>query len=231
VSDRLLDDVGSGPVGVDACAFVYFVEEHAVYAPVVAPLFEAFDAGTLNGVTSGVTLLEVLVVPLRAGNEELAGRYEAILRGSRGLAVAGIDPALLRTAAGIRAATGVRTPDALQLAAALHHGATAFVTNDRRLPRLGSLRIVQLRDHVAGGADPGNPVQAAPTAGELLVEQGRRQGFEQALRETLVRLLALRFGELSDETAARIRTACTGQLQDWTDRIATAGSPAAVFAD
>jgi predicted nucleic acid-binding protein len=50
----------------------------------------------------------------------------------------------LRLAAQLRAATGVATPDALQLAASLAAGCSAFLTNDRRLPTVPGLRIVQL---------------------------------------------------------------------------------------
>jgi predicted nucleic acid-binding protein len=42
----------------------------------------------------------------------------------------------------------VRTPDALQLAAALSAGCSAFVTNDRDLPALPGLRILKLRDYL-----------------------------------------------------------------------------------
>jgi predicted nucleic acid-binding protein len=94
-------------------------------------------------VTSAVTLLEVLVVPYRAGNLPLADRYEALLTRSRGVRMREIGRGELRPAAQLRAVAGVRTPDALQLAAALAEGCTAFVTNDRRLPSLpgcGSFR-------------------------------------------------------------------------------------------
>lgn len=98
-------------------------------------------------VTSAVTLLEVLIVPYRAGDGALARRYEALLTRSRGLTMVELARPLLRAAAQLRAVHGVRTPDALQLAAALGRGCAAFVTNDRRLPDLSNLPVVQLRDH------------------------------------------------------------------------------------
>ena len=54
----------------------------------------------------------------------------------------------LRAAAQLRAATGVKTPDALQVVAALAVGCTAFLTNDRDLPKIPSLRILQLSSYV-----------------------------------------------------------------------------------
>jgi predicted nucleic acid-binding protein len=53
----------------------------------------------------------------------------------------------LRIAAQLRAATGVKTPGALQLAAALGAGCTTFVTNDRRIPAIRGMRVLQLGDY------------------------------------------------------------------------------------
>lgn len=143
----LLGDLDSGPVALDTAVFIYLIEEHAGFLPVVGPVFAAIDEGRLQAVTSGLTLLETLVVPYRHGNIALADRYEALLTHSRGLRLLDLDRPLLRAAAQLRAALSVRTPDALQLAAALGAGASAFVTNDRALPRIPGLRILQLRDY------------------------------------------------------------------------------------
>jgi predicted nucleic acid-binding protein len=140
----LIDDVGTGPVGVGTAAFIYFIEENERYLRLVAPLFAAADTGRFELVTSTLTLLEVLVVPYRAGNIELAERYEAVLTRSRGVRMADLSRDHLRLAAQLRAATGIATPDALQLSAALASRCSAFVTNDRRVPSVPGLRIIQL---------------------------------------------------------------------------------------
>ncbi|MBW3571823.1 MAG: PIN domain-containing protein [Gemmatimonadetes bacterium] len=144
----LIEEVGRGPVALDTAAFIYFIEAHPAYLPLLRPLFAAADREDLTIVTSAVTLLEVLVVPYRAGNLTLATRYEALLTRSRGVLMREIDRAQLRAAAQLRAVAGVRTPDALQLAAAVAEGCTAFVTNDRRLHALPGGRILQLADYV-----------------------------------------------------------------------------------
>ena len=54
----------------------------------------------------------------------------------------------LRAAAQLRAATGAKTPDALHLVAALGAGCKTFVTNDRRLPTVPGLRVIQLSSYV-----------------------------------------------------------------------------------
>ncbi len=143
----LIEDLGPGAVGVDTAIFIYFIEAAPVWLPAVRPLFLAADAGRLALVTSVVTLLEVLVVPYRANNHALAARYESLLTQSRGLQLIDVTRAQLRWAAQFRALTGARTPDALQLGAAREAGCAAFVTNDRRLPAVSGLRIVQLADY------------------------------------------------------------------------------------
>lgn len=135
----------AGPIGVDTVVFIYFIERHPEYHGRARRLFESADAGDRELVTSALTLLEVLVVPYRAGNLALAERYEALLSHSRGLRMIDIDRRVLRAAAQIRATHGTRPPDALQLASAALYGCTAFVTNDRRVPDAG-IRVIQLAD-------------------------------------------------------------------------------------
>ena len=111
-------------------------------------MFAAVDRGRWPGITSAVTLLEVLVVPYRAGDLALAERYETLLTRSRGIRMVDVDGTLLRVGAQIRAVTGMRTPDALQVAAALGARSTAFLTNGR-LPAVPGLRVLQLRDYLS----------------------------------------------------------------------------------
>ncbi len=143
--------LGRGPVGLDTVAFIYFIEEHPAFLPLVVSLFRDADAGRRTIVTSAVTLLEVLVVPYRVGNLPLASRYEDLLTRARGVRLVELDRSQLRAAAQLRALYRVRTPDALQLAAALSNRCKAFVTNDRVLPALPGLRIIQLGDYLKEG--------------------------------------------------------------------------------
>ena len=55
-----------------------------------------------------------------------------------------IDRPLLRAAAALRARHAIKTPDALQVAAALSAGCRAFVTNDRKLPTIPGLEVIDL---------------------------------------------------------------------------------------
>ena len=132
-------------LGIDTVVFIYFMERHPQFHDRVRRLFESAAAGERELVTSALTLLEVLVVPYRAGNLGVAERYEALLSRSRGLRLIDLDSRVLRAAAQIRAIHGTPPPDALQLASSALHGCTAFVTNDRRMPDAG-VRVIQLAD-------------------------------------------------------------------------------------
>jgi predicted nucleic acid-binding protein len=141
--------VAPGRVAVDTAIFIYWIEEDPRFMPLLEPFFEEVAAGAREIVTSALTLLELLVVPYRAGNADRAQRYEELLTNSRGIAVIDLSRDQLRIAAQLRAATGVKTPDALQLAAALGAGCTTFMTNDRRIPAIRGIRILQLGDYEA----------------------------------------------------------------------------------
>jgi predicted nucleic acid-binding protein len=143
----LIREIGDGPLALDTVVFIYFIEEHPRFLPVLDPVFAAIDKGRLPAIASSLTLLEVLVVPYRAGNVSLAERYEQVLTRSRGLRLVEIDRTQLRAAAQLRALyASLRTPDAIQVSAALSGGCSVLLTNDRDLPAVPGLRILQLGD-------------------------------------------------------------------------------------
>ena len=148
----LLTEIGPGPVALDSSLFIYLIEESPRYLASVRPIFEAIDTGRLEAATSSLTVLEALVLPLRLGNEVIARQCENYLTRSGGLHLVPIDLQLLRMAAQLRAATRVKTPDALQMASALRAGCAVFVTNDHRIPSWNGLRVLQLEEHLESSA-------------------------------------------------------------------------------
>lgn len=144
----LIEDLKQGPVALDTQIFIYFIEEEKRFLPLVKPLFEAVDRGDLVGVTSGLSLMEVLVVPYRSGNFALAERYEALLTNSRNLRMIEVDRRVLKAAAQLRATFKLKPPDAIQVAAALVGNCTSFLTNDREIPVVPGLKNFQLKDYL-----------------------------------------------------------------------------------
>lgn len=144
----LIEDLAPGPVTLDTAVFIYFIEENKVFLPIVKPIFEAIHRGELAAATSGLTLMEVLVLPYRVNNFTLAERYESLLTRSRGLRFVDLNRPLLRGAARLRGAFNLKPPDALQVAAAMAAGCRVFLTNDRRLPSIPGLQVVQLKTYL-----------------------------------------------------------------------------------
>lgn len=124
---------------VDTAPIIYLLEGHPVFGPRFAGLFEAESRGELAIAISTVTVAEVLVGPLQAGQETLARRYEKALLAFE---VVALDAALAVQAARLRARYRLKLPDAIQLATALEIGAAALVTHDRDYARVEGLQIV-----------------------------------------------------------------------------------------
>jgi predicted nucleic acid-binding protein len=141
-----LDDalVGVARLGIDTAPIIYFIEAHHRYEAIVTPIFKLVADGRLIGITSAITLTEVLVQPFMSANVRLQQEYRDILLYSPNFEVVPIDLDVAERAADLRARYGLRTPDALQIAAALSSGCEAFVTNDSKLQRVSELRILVL---------------------------------------------------------------------------------------
>lgn len=66
----IVERIAHRPVCIDTAPFIYLIERHPRYHPIIRPLFESLAAESLVGTTSVITLLEVLVQPLRQGRED-----------------------------------------------------------------------------------------------------------------------------------------------------------------
>jgi hypothetical protein len=67
------------------------------------------------------------------------------------------------------------------------------------------------------------------STGEKLRAEGRAEGLILGQANTLLRLLAGRFGPVPEPVASRVRSASAAELAAWTDRILTAPTLEAVF--
>ena len=135
-------------VGADTMVFIYHLQDHPTYAPLTQGIFEAWEEGRNFGITSVITVLEILVKPRREGNLDAARDYQELLTTYPNLHILDVDLAVAVLAADLRAKYAIRTPDALQIAAALHAGASGFITNDEQLKQVAEvgLEIVLLED-------------------------------------------------------------------------------------
>ncbi|MBU7029084.1 MAG: PIN domain-containing protein [Theionarchaea archaeon] len=93
-----------------------------------------------------MTLLEVLVHPYRCGDKDLAEKYREILLYSDNLSTFPVSNEVADKSAELRAKYRIRTPDAIQIATALHGEASTFLTNDKNLKKVEEIDIITLFD-------------------------------------------------------------------------------------
>jgi len=141
-----IDDLKGQTVAIDTAPFIYFIEQHPTFLSKVEAIFESAERGEIRAITSVLTLLEVLVHPIRNGRTDLADEYRRILLGSAAIRVIPVDAAVAEAAATLRATSNIKTPDSIQLATALVHGAHFFITGDAGMPFTSGLRILTPAD-------------------------------------------------------------------------------------
>jgi hypothetical protein len=70
-------------VGFDTAPIMYFVEANPRYDSLVTAIFQRVANGTVRGITSVITMSEVLVHPFSQGNTQLRDAYRRLLLNSR----------------------------------------------------------------------------------------------------------------------------------------------------
>lgn len=117
---------------LDTMVFSYHLSNHSRYAPLTTVILETIESGKASGLTTTLTLAELLTVPAQRDDRRAMQEYELYLTHFPNLRIVPLDVALARETARVRGATRLRTPDAIQVAAARLYGADAIITNDRR---------------------------------------------------------------------------------------------------
>jgi predicted nucleic acid-binding protein len=135
-------------IGLDTSAFIYHLDGDAMYAPLTSRLFNAVEQRQSSAVTSTISMLELLVRPLRDDNVELVNAIYAIGARYPNLTWLAVTLPIAERAATLRARHRLHTPDAIQIASALEAGCGGFVTNDRMLSRVIDLEVFILDDAV-----------------------------------------------------------------------------------
>ena len=72
----------SSQIYLDTVTIIYSVERFPQYVALLDPMWQQLREGTLQIITSEITLLETLVMPIRQSNVDLIMRYERLLTAS-----------------------------------------------------------------------------------------------------------------------------------------------------
>jgi len=145
----LVEKVQGKLVGVDTSIFIYFIEKkNPAYIQTLREFFEKNKDGKIRLVTSTITLLEVLVQPFKQSRYDLVEKYKKILEESEYIELVDFNTLISEIAAKIRAKSGIRTPDAIQIGTSIYSNADYFLTNDKRLKSVEDIPIIILEDFV-----------------------------------------------------------------------------------
>lgn len=129
-------------VYLDTAPLIYMVEGDAAHRDTVdLQVRKWIDAGE-DLMISCITLMELLVHPKQMKNRRLQNQYRLYLERLLAFDPFPVDERVAEQAAVIRAEYGFKTPDALQLAAAMVAGADTFYTNDKKLKAFSEMDIL-----------------------------------------------------------------------------------------
>ena len=132
----------------DASPFIYYFEDKQPYGDLLAPIFLGLKNGSIDVVSSLITVSEVLTLPYRRGQWDLIKTYSEVFGHQSNIEVL---PMTLETAnltAQIRGKYGLKTPDAIQWATATLHGVDYFLTNDQGFKILNDDRILIIDEYI-----------------------------------------------------------------------------------
>ena len=131
-------------IGLDTSVFIFEIEGNPRYIKLVNPIFFWLDGPKGRGVTSTITMMELLVQPYRLSDIDRVNKLYALL--STYPHPEWIEPTLeiADLAARLKAEYNLKTPDALQAATALACQATGFISNDAAFKRVGGLEVLIL---------------------------------------------------------------------------------------
>ncbi len=129
-------------VYLDSCLAIYLVEENQPFLELVQSLYA--KTNDANFVISDLTTMECLVVPFRNSDSALIAKFHGWFDQVK---IVPIVSSVFIDAAHLRAShPGVKTPDAIHLAAAKHFGCDEFWTNDNRLAKAAPLKTRNITD-------------------------------------------------------------------------------------
>lgn len=131
-------------VGIDTNVLIYLLEGTGMEADAAGALLDELALGAGEGVLATLAIAEVGTGPARAGDAAMVQRYADELESLEGVRLVPLDREVAVRAAIIRGSGSLTLADAIHLATARVAGASAFVTNDRRIGALPGLEVAYL---------------------------------------------------------------------------------------
>lgn len=131
-------------VGIDSNIFIYYFEENPQFAKASKKIFDGLSVEIIRGVTSVLTLAEVL--SKKGLPDNIARNLEESFFEIPNLSILEVNRSIAKDAAKIRRKYGFRIPDAIQLATAVTAHTQVFITNDARLKKFKEIKVILLKE-------------------------------------------------------------------------------------
>jgi predicted nucleic acid-binding protein len=142
----LLEIPEGANVYMDANCLIYQIEKVSPFCELATPLWNLLDTDTVKIVSSELTYLEALTLPVKKGDGSLILRYLTTMRKTKGLSLLPLNTSVLTLAVRMRARHNLKTPDAIHAATALLCHCNLFITNDPIFKRVSGLEVVVLSE-------------------------------------------------------------------------------------
>lgn len=134
----------SSIIALDTMVFIYHLENNPQYQKTTGNILRLIELGEKQGVTSTITLLELLVKPMQMENQAIVENYTFALTTFPNLRLCELSTEIAVKAAELRAKYRISAPDAIQIATAIIEESDHFITNDQSLIKIEEISIIPL---------------------------------------------------------------------------------------
>ena len=132
-------------IGLDSMLFIYHFEKYKAFWRKTKKIFELLEKGKFFGITSVITLIEILTKPKKENNYYLVKEYKELLTTFPHLEIQDVNLEIGDLASSLRAKYNLTTPDAILLASSLNAKANGFITSDIRLIKVEEIEVFVLK--------------------------------------------------------------------------------------
>jgi predicted nucleic acid-binding protein len=133
-------------IGLDSQIFIYHFEDNPIFKPLTMTLFNLMEEGEIIGVTSILSILEIIVKPKEKEDQNLVNEYKFLLNTFPNLVIGKIDDDVIDLAAYLKANYSFDTTLSIQLATAKLYDANCFISNNQNLKKIQEIKVITTSD-------------------------------------------------------------------------------------
>jgi len=128
----------------DANIFIYLLEHHPDLGEVCLSIVQSAVDKELDGYSGDLVFAELLVKPLKENNARAVQAVKDLFTNDTRIELLPHTKTAFITAAHLRANYKIKLPDALHIATAIENHMDVFLTNDREIPAMREITVLQL---------------------------------------------------------------------------------------